>query len=76
MEQEMQVSKKSLEGEEDKKNINVYRNRFFKAFQIGEQVYLDIKLKKVYFHIGSLAKMAPQFHGPFNIIERIWPIAY
>jgi len=48
----------------------------FKEFQVGEQVYLRIKPKNISLQIGSFAKLAPQFCGPFNIIERIGPVAY
>ena len=37
---------------------------------------MQIKSKKSSLLIGSLAKMEPQFCGPFSIIERIGPVAY
>eukprot|EP00253_Pinus_taeda_P032485 PITA_32485 len=36
-----------------------------KEFQVGKSL-----------RIGSFAKMTPQFCGPFNILERIGPVAY
>jgi len=48
----------------------------FKEFQVGEQVYSHIKPKKISLRIGSCTKMAPQFYGPFSIVERIGPVAY
>lgn len=39
-------------------------------------MYLRIKPKKTSLHIQSCAKLAPQFCGPFSIIERIGPVAY
>jgi len=52
------------------------RNKLFKEFQVGKHVYLQIKPKQSSLWIGSCAKMAPWFFGPFNIIERIGPVAY
>ena len=48
----------------------------FKEFQVGEHVYLRINPKKSPLRIGSCAKLAPWFCGPFNIIERIRLVAY
>jgi len=38
-------------------------------------VYLCIKSKNISLRIGSCAKLAPWFCGPFIIIERIDPVA-
>ena len=39
-------------------------------------MYLHIKPKKSSLQIGSCAKLTPRFCGPFNIIDRIEPVAY
>ena len=39
-------------------------------------MYFHIKLKKSFLQIGSCAKLALRFCGPFRIIERIGPLAY
>jgi len=49
-------------------------NKLFKDFQVGEHVHLCIKPKKTSLRIGSCAKMAPRFYGPFKILERIGPV--
>lgn len=48
----------------------------FKDFQVGDHVYFHIKPKKISLRIGSCAKLAPQYCGPFNILERIGPLEY
>jgi len=70
------VIEKNLKAAQDRQNIYVDRNRLFKEFQVREQVYLCIKLKKCFLQIGSCVKMAPRFLGPFSIIERIGAVAY
>ena len=65
-----------MKSTQDRQNIYANQNKFLKEFQVGEQVYLHIKLKKSSLWIGSCENMAPQFCGPFNIPERIGPIAY
>jgi len=76
MEHEMQVIKKNLKAAHDRKKRYVDRNWLLKEFQVGEQVYLRIKLKKSSLHIGSCAKMEPRFCGLFSIIKRIGLVAY
>ena len=44
--------------------------------QIGEQVYLCIKLRKSSLRIGSCAKMVPRFCRSFKILEWTGPVAY
>ena len=72
----MQVIKKNFKATHDRQNNYVDRNRLFKEFQVGEQVYLHIKSKKSSFRIASCAKLVPWFCGPFSIIERIEPLSY
>ena len=76
MEKEMKVIKKNLKVAHDRQKSYADRNRLFKEFQAREQVYLRIKSKKSSLWIGSCAKLAPRFCGPFSIIERIGPVAY
>ena len=76
MAHKMQVIKKNLKEAQDKKKCYPNQNKLFKEIQVWEQVYLCIKPKKSFLRIGSCSKLAPQFHGPFKILERIGPIVY
>ena len=72
----MQVIKKNLKEEQDKKKNYANQNRLFKEFQVGEHVYLCIKTKKIPLSIGSCTDLEPRFCGPFKILERIGPVGY
>ena len=50
--------------------------RKHKEFSIGDHVYLRVKPKKSSLKLGSCAKLAPWFCGPFLILERIGPMEY
>jgi hypothetical protein len=47
-----------------------------KEFKVGEHVYLKVKPQKSSLKLGAYAKLAPRYCGPFEILERIGPIAY
>ena len=50
--------------------------REHKEFSVGDHVYLRVKPKKSSLKLGNCTKLAPRFCGPFQILERIRPIAY
>ena len=72
----MQAIKKNLEVAQDRKKSYEEKNMLFKEFQVGEHGYFRIKPKKRSLRIGSCAKLAPQYCGPFEILERIGPVEY
>ena len=43
---------------------------------VRDHVYLQVKPKKSSLKLGSCTKLAPWFCGPFQVLERIGPIAY
>jgi len=71
----MQVIKKNLKVAQDRHKSYEDQNRMFE-FQVREQVYVCINPRKNSLRIGSCAKMAPQYCGPFKILERIGLVAY
>ncbi|GKA81506.1 putative reverse transcriptase domain-containing protein [Tanacetum coccineum] len=45
-------------------------------FEIGDQVLLRVSPWKGVMHFGRKCKLAPRYVGPFEILERIGPVAY
>ncbi|GJX92449.1 hypothetical protein Tco_0345775, partial [Tanacetum coccineum] len=45
-------------------------------FIVGEHVLLKVSPRKGVIRFGKKGKLAPTFVGPFEIIERIGPVAY
>ena len=42
-----------------------------KEFQVGEHVFIKVRPKKSSLRLGSYAKLAPRYYGPFEILSRI-----
>jgi hypothetical protein len=43
---------------------------------VGDHVFLKVKANKSSLKLGNCSKLAARYCGPFEILERIGPIAY
>jgi hypothetical protein len=48
----------------------------FRDFKVGEHVFLKVKEKRSLLSFGSCPKLTTRYCGPFEILEKIEPIAY
>ncbi|GJR48239.1 hypothetical protein Tco_1316342 [Tanacetum coccineum] len=44
--------------------------------EVGDKVMLEVSSWKDVMHFGKKGKLAPRYVGPFEILERIKPVAY
>jgi hypothetical protein len=51
-------------------------NRNHREFKVGDHVFLKVKTNRSSLKLGSCTKLATRFSGPFEIPERIGPVAY
>jgi hypothetical protein len=68
--------KKNLKEAQDRKKVYAEKNRIDREFKVGEHVLLKVKPKKISLKLGSCTKLATRFCGPFEILDRIGPVAY
>jgi hypothetical protein len=43
---------------------------------MGDHVYLRVRPRKSYLKMGACARLAPQYCGPFEVLDRVGPVAY
>ena len=49
--------------------------RIEREYRVGDRVFLRVRPHKSLIHFGKGSKLAPHFVGPFEILERIGPVA-
>ena len=52
------------------------KNRTPRDFNTGDHVYLRVRPKKSSLRMGAFAKLAPQYCGPFEVLDRVEHVAY
>ena len=78
--------------QKDADNIRIIRQRLLTAqsrqksyadrrrrdleFEIGEHVFLKVSPTKGVMRFGQRGKLAPRFIGPFEILQKVGPVAY
>eukprot|EP00253_Pinus_taeda_P032322 PITA_32322 len=76
MEQVVKKFRQNLKVAQVRQKVYVDKKKTYREFQVGDHVYLRVKPRKSTLHWGGCAKLAPYYCGPFQILERIKPVAY
>jgi hypothetical protein len=76
MEDQMTKIKQNLKVAQDRQKRYADKNRNHKEFKVGDYVFLKVKANRSSLKLRSCTKLAARFCGPFEILERIGPVAY
>jgi hypothetical protein len=76
MEEQMIKIKKNLKATQDRKKIYVDKGKTHREFKMGDHVFVKVKSNRSSLKLGNCSKLATRYCGPFEILERIGPIAY
>jgi hypothetical protein len=76
MEDQMLKIKQNLKAAQDRQKSYADKNRIHREFKVGDHVFFKVKANRNSMKLGSCAKLAARFCGPFEILERIGPVAY
>ena len=72
----MEKIRQNLKAAQDRQKSYADKHRAFREFQVGEHVFLKVKAKKSALKLGKCRKLAARYCGPFEILNRIGPVAY
>ncbi|GJS84993.1 putative reverse transcriptase domain-containing protein [Tanacetum coccineum] len=68
--------KEKLKAARDRQKSYADNRRKPLEFEVGDRVMLKVSLWKGVIRFGKKGKLAPRYVGPFEILERIGPVAY
>ncbi|GJS14511.1 putative reverse transcriptase domain-containing protein [Tanacetum coccineum] len=68
--------KEKLKAARDRQKSYADNRRKPLEFEVGDRVMLKVSPWKGVVHFGNKGKLAPRYVGPFEILERIGPVAY
>jgi hypothetical protein len=76
MEEKMIKIKQNLKASQDRQKSYADKRRNHREFKVGDHVFLKVKTNRSSLKLGNCSKLAARYCGPFEILERIGPIAY
>jgi hypothetical protein len=76
MEDQMLKIKQNLKAAQDRKKSYADKKKIHREFKVGDHVFLKLKANRSSLKLGSCAKLAARFCGPFEILERIGVVDY
>ena len=72
----IKIIKRRLKAAQDRQKSYADIRRHPLEFSVGNHVFLKVSPRKGISHFGFKGKLSPRFIGPFEILERIGPVAY
>jgi hypothetical protein len=76
MEEKMIKIKQNLKAAQDRQKNYVDKGRTHIEFKVGDHAFLKVKANRSSLKLGNCSKLAARYCGPFEILERIDPVAY
>ena len=76
LEAEVKRIRQNLKAAQDRKKVFTDKKRSYHEFGVGDHLYVRIKPMRSTLRWTSCGKLAPRYCGPFQILERVGPVAY
>ena len=75
-EEKVQVIRKRLKAASDRQKSYADLKRRDIAYEEGDKVILKVSSRRKILRFGKKGKLIPRFIGPYEVLERISPVAY
>ena len=75
-EEKVQVIRKRLKIVRDRKKSYADLKRRDISYEVGDKVFLKVSSWRKILRFGKKGKLSPRFIGPYEVLERIGPVAY
>ena len=75
-EEKVQVIRKRLKAASDRQKSYTDLKRRDIAYEVGDKVFLKLSSWRKILRFGKKGKLSPRFIGPYEVLERIGPVAY
>ena len=72
----IKLIRENLRLAQDRQKSYVDKQRRNLEFQVGDQVFLKLSLWRGVIRFGMKGKLSPRYIEPYQIIERVVPVAY
>ena len=76
IEAKVQVIRQRLKAASDRQNSYVDLKRKDIEYEVGDKVFLKVSPWRKVLRFGKKGKLSPRFIGPYEVLERIGPMAY
>ena len=76
MEEKVQIIQQRLRAASDRQMSYVNLKRKDIEYEVGDKVFLKLSPWKKILRFGRKGKLSPRFIGPYEILERVGPVAY
>ena len=76
IEENVKMIRERLKIANDRKKSYVDMKRKDIRYEIGEKVFLKVSPWKKVMRFGKKGKLSPRFIGPYEVIEKVSPVAY
>ena len=70
------VIRAQLKAAQDRQKSYVDKRRKYLEFEVGDRVFLKLSPWKGVVRFGKRGKLSPRYIWPFEIVERLGPVAY
>ncbi|CAN1729860.1 hypothetical protein LINPERHAP1_LOCUS758 [Linum perenne] len=74
--EKVEAIRKNLKAAQDRQKSNVERPGSPRAYEVGDKVFLRVSPWKGVMRFGKKGKLSPRYIGPYEVLERIGPLAY